>query len=441
MARKFISGFHWLTFLTISLLLVASCTNRDDIEQPAPQVVNSGVNGGKDTINAGDQLVLHPVLNVNTYTSFQWAVNGKASGADSVYTFQTDSSGDYTITYKAISPWGTATIDYLIHVWGKYENGFFIINEGWFGHDNGSLNFYHYGADTITQMVYQKENAGKQLGTTTDFGAVYNGKLYIVSKSGPLVIADAVSLKETGRIESLPAEGHAFLGLDNTKGLISTADGIYPIDLQSLTVGSRVAGIDGNVGSLIKQGDYVFALTQDKGTVVLKQSDYSVVKTIAGMTEGFAKTTDNMIWMAGGTSVVKIDPASLDTASVVLPFTAGNTWFAWTAGTLTASSTENAVFLVKSGEWTGGSEVYKYIPGNSSSLDAPFITLPTGKEFYGAAIRYDASANTIVGLGIQSGWGDNSQYNSLYFYNAASGSLEKTVSYTYYYFPAQVVFH
>ncbi len=68
---------------------------------------------------------------------------------------------------------------------------------------------------------------------------VHNGKLYLVSKQGPLVVTDAKSLVETGRITTMPANGRAFMGLDNTNGLISTSDGIYPLNLSTLAVGAK----------------------------------------------------------------------------------------------------------------------------------------------------------------------------------------------------------
>jgi hypothetical protein len=142
----------------------------------------------------------------------------------------------------------------LPQITGKYENGIILVNEGWFGHDNGNVNFYRYGRDTVEQMIYHKENPGKDLGTTTQYGAVHNGKLYLVSKQGPLVVTDAKSLIETGRITTMPANGRAFIGLNNTDGLISTSDGIYRLNLSTLAVGAKIAGITGELPLCIESG-------------------------------------------------------------------------------------------------------------------------------------------------------------------------------------------
>lgn len=63
----------------------------------------------------------------------------------------------------------------------KYTDGVFFVNEDWFGHNNSTINFldkdenWHY-------RVYQKENPGKELGCTSQYGTIYGDKLFIVSK-------------------------------------------------------------------------------------------------------------------------------------------------------------------------------------------------------------------------------------------------------------------
>lgn len=424
----------------IFIVGITSCRKSDTLS--LPQIIDNSVPGGKDSLIVGEKLVLHPILNTRTRATYQWRVNGMLSGTDSVYTFETGSAGDYTIDYKATNTTGEITFQYLIHVWGKYENGILLVNEGWFGHENGNVNFYRYGSDTIEQMVYHKENPGKELGVTTQFGAVFNGKLYLVSKQGPFVVTDAKSLKETARIDPLPADGRAFVGLDNSLGLISTSDGIYKLNLSPVSVGTKIPGITGETGNMRKEGDHIYILSQTEGAVILKQSDFSIVKKIPGMDQGLSKTADGNIWVAGGSKLYKINPTSLDTNSITLPFTLGNPWFAWNVGTVTTSTTENAVFIARTMPWgAGGNKIYKYIPGNAASLQTPFATIPAGKEFYGAGVGYNSLKNELVVTAIQSGYGQNYSFNSLYFYDASNGSLKKTVSYTHFYFPALMIFN
>ena len=49
----------------------------------------------------------------------------------------------------------------------NYQDGFFIQNEGWFGYDNGSINWFGNDGSAV-YTVEQKENAGDKelLGAT-----------------------------------------------------------------------------------------------------------------------------------------------------------------------------------------------------------------------------------------------------------------------------------
>ena len=37
-----------------------------------------------------------------------------------------------------------------------YTNGVFFLNEDWYGHDYGSLNFYSYGDEEMQYRVFRK---------------------------------------------------------------------------------------------------------------------------------------------------------------------------------------------------------------------------------------------------------------------------------------------
>lgn len=45
-------------------------------------------------------------------------------------------------------------------------NGFYIANEDWFGHDNGTVNYFKNDG-TIVYRAYRAANAGETFGVTT----------------------------------------------------------------------------------------------------------------------------------------------------------------------------------------------------------------------------------------------------------------------------------
>jgi len=334
---------------------------------------------------------------------------------------------------------------------GKYQDGFYIINEGWYQHAAGSIGFFSYTKGAIVDSAFSTENPGKFFNPNTsqlESGTIFKGKLYLLTKyGGPLVVADAMSLKETGRIAAAPTNDfRAFLGIDDTKGLVSTSDGIYPINLSTLALGIKISTVSGEVGDMIKAGNYIFVLSADKGLVILNAADYTVAKTIANLSVGFAVTPDGSVWVAGDTSLDKINPSNLNVTTVTTPFTVNNTWGAWHPGSITASTKENTVFLANNEQYNGGTTIYKYTDGNAASINTAFITIAPGKdlqskELYGKGIAYNATTNQLVVNTVESGFGTHFTVNDLDFYDPSSGALIKDIPFTGYYFPAIVVFH
>ncbi len=173
------------------------------------------------------------------------------------FTFEPADRGDYEISFTLTNEEDEAAVVYNVHTLGGFENGFFIINEGWFGHGTGTVNFYRYDTRAIEDSIFIKTNPDKNLlpvSSTLQYGTVYDEKLFLVSKvGGPLVVADAYSLKEKGRI---PAQGgndwRAVAGIDSSTGLLSAGDGLYRLNLDALETESRIEGISGQTGDLLK---------------------------------------------------------------------------------------------------------------------------------------------------------------------------------------------
>jgi Domain of unknown function (DUF5074)/PKD-like domain len=430
-------------FLSVSITVILSGCRKDD--QVLKPEIGQPANGGKDTITVGESVILHPDTKTTSGSTYNWTINNTNASSDSSLTFTPTERGDFAITYQVTNAGGTSTQNYQIHVFGKYENGFFIVNEGWYGHGAGTVNFYRYDNSALEDSVFLNENPGEDLGSETStlgYGTVYNNKLYLLTKAGgPLVVADAFSLKETGRIPSAgDNDFRALLAIDTTKALVSTGDGIYPLNLQTVSLGEKIAGIAGEVADMTRSGNYVFTLSGNDGVNILSTSDYSVAKTIPGIVVGFAKTIDGAVWAAGDSSLIKIDPSTLDTTVIHLPFEVNGTFGFWHPGSITASTKENVVFIAYNSSYAGATAIYKY-SGTGNSIGDPFITIEAGRELYGSGIGYDERKNQVVVTTVQSGYGTNYAVNELGFYDAGSGMKTDSKNYSGYYFPAIPVFH
>lgn len=329
--------------------------------------------------------------------------------------------------------------DDIVKPAGKYSNGFYIISEGNFNVAAGDINFYDYDLDTIYQYAYSAENPGKKLGTsatTLQYGTIYNGKLYLVGKyDGPFVAVDAETLKETGRVDSLPGhDGRAFLGVDDSRGLLSTAVGLYPVTLSTLALGTKISSVDGEVKDMIRSGSYIFVLSAKDGIVALNANDYSLAKKLGTAVSGFVQGKDGNVWAASATQLKKINASSLAVDSITTGFPVYYNEWTYTNSSITASTADNAIFIV-----SGNNTVYRYT-GDAASLSTPFVTLPAGQYFYGKGIGYDKARNYLVLNSNTNIYGADVN-NTIYIHNATTGALVHSKTYTGFYFPGMAVFH
>ncbi|WP_447641459.1 MULTISPECIES: DUF5074 domain-containing protein [Chitinophagaceae] len=425
-----------IVLTAIFLLGIVSCSkDHDTVVTPAP------IGNGNDTMTVGDVLALQPVISAERPLSYQWTLEDKVIGTDSVLQFTPTVRGDYAINLKVTNTGGAFFYVYHIHAYGKYENGFFIANEGWFGHGTGTISFYRYDTRQMEDSVFVKANPEKDLmpaTSTVEFTTIWNGKCYILSKvGGPIVQTDAYSLKEINRVAATGGnDWRAFLGIDSTHALVSSSKGIYTLDLGSMAVGSLLSSVSGEVDDMIQSGNYIYVLSSSKDIVILNSSDYSIVKNYTGFSVAFAKTPDGAVWAAGGKTLVRIDPTSLDTTQVSLPLAAASSTGAWHAGSITASTTENTVFVAGGSSSWAPNQIYKYTTGDNNTVTAPFISIPSGKMLYGKGLAFDPVKKRLVVTIVTS----NYFTNDLSFYDPSTGYLAKNSSYSGYYFPAMPVF-
>lgn len=329
-----------------------------------------------------------------------------------------------------------------------YTKGTFIVNEDWYGHQNSSVNFLSDDG-TWTYNAFQKENPGHELGCTSQFGTIYGDLLYIVSKQSKdgaasvegsrLAVIDAKTMqvkKEFQTINSAGADGRSFLGVDLTKGYIGTSNGIYifhtgydektgkydenqmSIDASAIEGTTGISSSDlyhSQIGTMIRVGEYVFAVHQTKGLLVIDPKEDKVINTILKPEEdsnhglgSIVLSKDGNLWASvtfelTGTGATmpymwKVNPYTLTTQKVDIPTTDGieeipNSWYAWTADGFCASTKENKIYWKGqgSGSWFTGYKIFCYdIDKDSFYQVFDFTKLDKGDwRLYGTGFRID----------------------------------------------------
>lgn len=388
-------------------------------------------------------------------TTVEADVNATRLQAGATYLFLYEkadgSRPDYTGAV-AVEPYEQAPVD--------YTQGLFLVNEDWYGWDNGTVNFLTSDGRWVYR-AFRRENPGETLGVTTQYGAIYGGRFFFVSKQanntagtstgGRLVVADALTLKRVAAFDEIGGDGRSFVGVDEHTAYIGTSSGITRLDLESMSLGETIAGTGGEgglyagqIGAMVRAGSYVFAAKQSVGVLVIDAATHTLhatidLPTISTLTLG----RDGGVWAADATSLVRIDVATLETRSRLLPddCRVSSTWGAWNAGSLCAAYRKNFLYFANEKE----NQIARYHI-LTDELDADFFTLPDQdkayvQQFQGAGLRVDPRNDRLIVTATQSGYLSHYMNNWVHVVDGLSGELLGTVELEpYYWFPALPVF-
>jgi len=346
-----------------------------------------------------------------------------------------------------------------------YTKGYFMVNEEWFGHTNGSVNFIGEN-DQIYYRVYSEKNNNQAFGATTQFGTIYGDKFYFISKQaadggdtqytpgGRLVVANAKTMEKIKGFDNIGGgDGRSFLGVNEHTGYIGASNGIFLFDIDNLQVGNIIEGTGGGsqyagqIGNMTRTSHYVYAVKQGVGILIIDPATHTVIKTVAGAYINVVQAKDGSIWASLSNKIVKIDEQNnFTTTEFSTPTTKiGNSWGAWNAGSFTASAKDNAIYWVHNyGNFGGGPNIVKF-DVTTKTFSENFIILP-GQDgqykqiAYGASLRVNPKTGELIINTTESGYGSHYQKNWVHTYNN-QGQLLKTIALNdYYWFPAVTVF-
>ncbi len=293
--------------------------------------------------------------------------------------------------------------------------GAYVVNEDWFGHRNSSVNFVsNDGQWSYDQLA--------DVGATACYGAFYGNRFYAIAKQakdnnaanegGRITICNANSLYKLKQIADIDAsrannDGRAFVGVDEHKGYVSTATGIYVLDLDSMSVLSSVADADGNAwtasgncGSMVRLNDYVYAATESDGLLVIDPATDRIVERIACEGLGsIALAKDGSLWVSTTAGISRVDTETFTLTAVELPTginAPSQSWYAWTPDGFCASAQRNSLFWTFATGWFGNDIVYRYdIDEGTFTKVFDLTSDPDGWHIYGCSFRVDPVSDIL----------------------------------------------
>lgn len=373
-----------------------------------------------------------------------------------------------------------------------YTDGTLILNEEWFGHTNGGMNYITPEGEIMYQ-VYERENRGMSFGATSQHGIIWADKLIVVSKQaidggdplpggGRVVIADAKTLKRLGSIDDLmfgdetkSVDGRAVVGATSEKVYVSTNNGIYIINIDEAKVRGKIIDFDesgttgsdlysGQVGDMVHAGKYVFGIKQNTGAFAIDIATDKVVRTYPMTTvQGITQSADGNVWVAsvvdGCARFTCINPQTLDEneeMSVTFPATVAYptcSWGAWRNTPFVGCNSRNTIWFAVGGGIAGGSSKDKYYGwdiGSDPNALKPVFDMseanltgshPLIKQKTYGTLRYDDRSGELIIMTTEDKASGHYRYNWTHFVDPKSGEILRTIELRpYYWFQAFAIF-
>ena len=378
-----------------------------------------------------------------------------------------------------------------------FTNGILFVNEDRYGPNQGSINYYNYDYNEMEYNVYALVNPTTKLGVTTQFGQLYGDKLFLVSKQANsseaagstigsrLAVLDAATLKQQGSILRFGQspdsvyDGRAYCAVSPTKGYVSTSAGIFVIDVPSMSVTGAISGTlssakgdynslyHNQCGDMVRFGQYVFAVQQEKGLHVIDPNTDAIVATLpfpnivtvfvtAGGNLFVANNSREIYDYSGGpyeANFTRIDPVTLQVADVYqLDGTCGamSSWGAWRSRMVCVDPHAERVYY-------NHDEYQNYISSYDFTTQVftdSLIVLPEGVEInwdgtterqglYSAALSFDPHTGDMVVQTTEAAplSYQNFNHNWVLFYDAATLVLKQQVRLQdAYWFPSMAVY-
>lgn len=301
-----------------------------------------------------------------------------------------------------------------------YSNGVLVVNEDWFGHQNSSVNYLSADGEWTYNLI-------DNVGCTACYGAIFNGKFYIISKQakdngasvsgGMITICDAKTMAVEKQIENIDDskvnfQGRSFVGVTEHKGYVSTSDGIYVLDLDQQVVAKQVVdqngnGLKGECGNMLLAGGKVYAVTANNGIAVIDIEEDKVASSFAGSYKSIVQAKDGSIWVnkQGGICKLNLESNEVENVSLAAGINAPYVDFAWTASTFCASAKKNTLYWGYTSGWTGPDHIYKYDIDSNKFSEVVDLSADADKwVVYGCSFRVDPRTDELYASLFKS-WG------------------------------------
>lgn len=405
-------------------------------------------------LNVGETYDYAPRVTSSGDVYYQWYMNEEDMGTEPRFSFTAERPSRSLVVLELTNDFGKVILQNKLVVPGAdYTGGCLIINEGWFGHETGSVSYYDYRSNAVETRALRNQNFGASLGTTSQSATLWNGKLYICSKQGnQLTVVDPKTLyiEKSAPVLAGTRQVYEFIGLSDKYGVVTANGDVFRVDLE--TFASEQIVMDdtwGGCGSAsVYRGKLLLNVKSKKMHVLeverilnddLSQYTFSnsfPYTTIDVTTTGgcrFVAGKDGNIYTVesakSGNNLVKIKP-DLSVEKVPVRSDYEPSSFGAYREDSFCGDGENFFYLA-------GGKIYKSTFENAAP-EQPFTSYEKeGYGFYGAGIRVNPTTKEVLATYLT----EDYQKNLIVRFNGTTGEKISEVMFDGYYFPGTIIFN
>ena len=286
------------------LSLATACKKDDPSPKPTPTPQPGFTIEAKTTDLLQFDTVRLSAQGAKADAKFSWVINGKEVGEGKDYAFTQPRVGRYQVSLVDKTSGEKVSKDFSVTA--RFTSGAFLLNEGNFGNETGTLTYIDASKQFVLDSAYIRVN-GTKLGNVCQDMAFANGKVYIISQNGPknggeglLTIADAKTLEKHKVINdaNLAKDWPTHIAVVHSRIYLRGNSGIYRGTEEGsfkLIPGTEKA----NKLRMVTIGELVIATTSTNKLLVIQDEEVKQTFTLPeGSPSGLALAPDGQLWLS-----------------------------------------------------------------------------------------------------------------------------------------------
>ena len=286
------------------LSLATACKKDDPSPKPTPIPQPGFTIEAKTTDLLQFDTVRLSAQGAKADAKLSWVINGKEVAEGKDYAFTQPRVGRYQVSLVDKTSGEKVSKDFSVTA--RFTSGAFLLNEGNFGNETGTLTYIDASKQFVLDSAYIRVN-GTKLGNVCQDMTFANGKVYIISQNGPknggeglLTIADAKTLEKHKVINdaTLAKDWPTHIAVVHSRIYLRGNSGIYRGTEEGsfkLIPGTEKA----NKLRMVTIGELVIATTSTNKLLVIQDEEVKQTFTLPeGSPSGLALAPDGQLWLS-----------------------------------------------------------------------------------------------------------------------------------------------